>query len=94
MKLEESERQIRYGIYDSRVGNALRGLTNDSKRLIHIPPGRANDRVYDMGVSDTQWAEDYQKLTWILIEIRNIFNERGRTYRVTDVEIALFMIGK
>ena len=47
-----------------------------------------------MGVSDTQWAENYQKLTWMLAEMRKIFNQRGHTYRVADVEMALFMLGK
>lgn len=81
-------------LYDSRVGNALRDLAFDGERLIHIPPGRVSDRSSDMGVSDLQWADDYQRLLWILGEMRAALAQKGYTYRVADVEMALFMLGR
>jgi hypothetical protein len=79
-------------IYDSRVGNALRDLKHEGKRIIAYPPGRGRDG--DHGLNEEAWAENYQKLIWTLEIVRDYLNEKGQTYRLADVEMALFMIGK
>jgi hypothetical protein len=79
-------------IYDSRVGNALKGLKHDGKKLIPCPPGRKIPG--DLGVTPHGWADSYQKLIWTLEIVRDCLNERGQTYRLADVEMGLFMIGK
>jgi len=56
-----------------------------------MPPGRS--RPGDL-CSDRQWAEDYQKLIWILEVIRDWLNEQGYPFSIADVEMALFMMGK
>lgn len=81
-------------IYDSRVGHALRSLTHQGERLIHIPPSRAVGRAGDLGVSNRVWVQDYQRLIWILEVFREYLNERMANFRLADVEMALFMIGK
>jgi len=81
-------------IYDSRVGHALRTLTYQDERLIHIPPSRAVGRVGDLNVSYRVWSQDYQKLIWILEVFRKYLNERNFHFRLADVEMALFMMGK
>lgn len=78
-------------IYDSRVGTALRTLKHGNKRIILCPAGRY--RKGDV-CSNTKWAENYEKLIWILEMIRNYLNAKGYTFRIADVEMALFMIGK
>jgi hypothetical protein len=78
-------------IYDSRVGSALRDLKYGNKRIILAPAGR--DRTGDRATDD-RWAENYEKLIWTLEIIRDYLNEKGCTFRLADVEMALFMIGK
>ena len=81
-------------IYDSRVGHALRTLTHRGERLIHIPPSRASDRIGDLNVSNSVYAQDYQKLIWILEVFREYLVKRNVHFRLADVEMALFMMGK
>jgi hypothetical protein len=45
-------------------------------------------------VTDQEWAANYQRLIWTLEIVRDCLNERGQTYRLADVEMAFFMIGK
>ena len=79
-------------IFDSRVGSALRTLTYDMERLVKIPSSRS--RQGDAGVTRNEWAINYEHLVWITEIIRDYMNEAGCTYRVADVEMALFMMGK
>ena len=83
--------QTNLAIYDSRVGTALRSLIFEGQRLIKCPAGRT--RPGDL-CSEKQWAEDYEKLIWILEVIRDWLNEQGYPFNVADVEMALFMMGK
>jgi hypothetical protein len=83
--------QTNLAIYDSRVGTALRSLTFEGQRLVKCPAGRT--RPGD-ACSERQWAEDYEKLIWILEVIRDWLNEQSYPFNVADVEIALFMMGK
>ncbi|GAG93918.1 unnamed protein product, partial [marine sediment metagenome] len=78
-------------IYDSRVGHALKDLKYDNKKIILCPPGynRPGDAA-----SNNVWAEQYQRLIWTLEIIRDHLNEKGHTFRLADIEMALFMIGK
>jgi hypothetical protein len=78
-------------VYDSRVGLALRDLTHNNERMIKIPPGY--NREYDT-CTQTQYAQNYQYLIWILEEIRDHMNQRGCTYKLADIEMALFMMGQ
>ena len=79
-------------IYDSRVGFALQRLTHDGERLVKIPPSQS--RLGDGGVTNTEWVKNYEHLIWISELIRDFMNENGCTYRIADVEMALFMMGK
>jgi hypothetical protein len=79
-------------IYDSRVGKALEDLKFEGKKIIPRPPSRTNPGA--SGLTSESWAENYQKLIWTLEVVRDYFNERGHTYRLADIEMALFMIGK
>ncbi len=79
-------------IYDSRVGNALKDLKHENRKIIPCPPGYGRDG--DQGLNDDAWAENYQRLIWTLELIRDYLNEKEHTYRLTDVEMGLFMIGK
>ncbi|MBL7079602.1 transposase [Candidatus Bathyarchaeota archaeon] len=81
-------------IYDSRVGYALRTLKHQGKRLIHIPPSRTSGRTGDIGMSNRVWAQDYQKLTWILEAFREYLGPRNIHFRLADVEMAVFMLGQ
>lgn len=83
--------QDQFAIYDSRVGTALRTLQYEGKRLIKCPMGRT--RHGDL-CSHEQWAEDYEKLIWILEVISNWLNEQSYPFSIADVEMALFMMGK
>ncbi len=76
---------------DSRVGSALKTLIYNGERIIKSPPGV--NRLGDADVSPMGWAENYQKLLWILEIIRNELNEEGFPFSVADVEMALFMMG-
>ncbi|MHA1401891.1 MAG: hypothetical protein ACTSQE_16190 [Candidatus Heimdallarchaeaceae archaeon] len=77
-------------IYDSRVGTALKTLTHQGERMIKIPPGYSRD--YDI-CTQQEYAQNYQWLIWVLEEIRDYMNKQGCTYRLADVEMALFMMG-
>jgi len=79
-------------IYDSRVGNALEDFKYQDKKIILCPAGR--NRSGDNVINDYVWAEQYQRLVWSLEIVRDYLNERGNTFRLADVEMALFMIGK
>jgi hypothetical protein len=79
-------------IYDSRVGKALEGLKHEGRKLIPCPPGRTYPG--DQGVTRKGWADNYQRLIWTLEIVQDCLNERGQTYRLADVEMGLFMIGK
>lgn len=81
-----------YAVYDSRVGTALRSLVDeDGVRLIKCPAGRS--RPGD-ACSDRCWAENYERLIWVLEIISGYMCERGYLFSVSDVEMALFMMGK
>ncbi len=77
-------------IYDSRVGAALETLTNDGHKIIKSPPGL--NRAGDLDCSPIDWAENYQKLLWVLEVIRNELNESGYPFNISDVEMALTMM--
>ena len=79
-------------IYDSRVGAALRTLTDKGEKMIKCPPGM--NRPGDNYCSPKDWAENYEKLLWILEIIRNVLNEQGYPFNIADVEMALFVMGK
>jgi hypothetical protein len=79
-------------IYDSRVGLALQELTYHGKRLIKIPARRKEGSIFDSTTS-SGWANSYEKLIWVTEVIRDYMNQQGCTYRLTDVEMALFMMG-
>jgi hypothetical protein len=83
--------QNQLAIYDSRVGTALRTLKHGEERIIKCPPGRK--RPGD-ACTPKQWAENYEKYTWVLEVARNLLNEGGHPFSIADVEMALFMIGK
>lgn len=79
-------------IYDSRVGFALQTLTYEGERIVTIPPSQS--RLGDGGVTHSEWVKNYEHLIWITELIRDFMNENGCTYRIADVEMALFMMGK
>ena len=41
-----------------------------------------------------EWAKHYEHLIWTAEVIKNYMNAQGCTYRLADVEMALFMMGK
>ena len=51
-------------------------------------------RTCDYNVSDEEWAREYERVLWTMEVIRDYMNERGCTYRIADVEMALFMMGQ
>ena len=79
-------------IYDSRVGNALKTLKYQGEKIILCPPGQ--NRNGDLNVGNPKWAEHYERLIWTLEVIQDDLNQKGCTYRLADVEMALFMMGK
>ena len=79
-------------IYDSRVGNAMKDLIYDNSKLVLCPPGYL--RPGDIIGNAYGWADQYQQLIWTLEIIRDNLNSKGFTYRLADVEMALFMLGK
>jgi hypothetical protein len=81
-----------FAMLDSRVGSALKTLTYNGERLIKSPPGV--NRVGDTDVTPLGWAENYQRLLWVLEIIRNELNEEGFPFSVADVEMALFIMGE
>jgi hypothetical protein len=80
-------------IYDSRVGYALREMKKNDSRMLFIPRSRDIEKEYDPA-SYNEWAEYYERLIWTLEIMRDYLNQRGCTYRLADVEMALFMMGK
>jgi|GEM_PF-2488384 hypothetical protein len=80
-----------FAMLDSRVGSALKTLTYNGERIIKSPPGV--NRIGDTDVTPLGWAENYQRLLWVLEIIRNELNEEGFPFSVADVEMALFMMG-
>jgi len=83
--------QNQLAIYDSRVGKSLKTLRLEGSRIIKCPPGRA--RQGDT-CADQEWAENYEKLIWILEVVRNTLNEQGYPFSISDVEMALFIMGR
>jgi len=81
----------RYCIYDSRVGTALKTLQSGGERLIPAPTGRT--RPGD-AYPKMEWARHYERLIWALEVIRDQFNVDGYPFNITDIEMALFMMGK
>ena len=79
-------------IYDSRVGNALKTLKYQGEKIVLCPPGQ--NRNGDLNVGDPKWAEHYERLIWTIEVIQDDLNQKGCTYRLADVEMALFMMGK
>jgi len=79
-------------IYDSRVGYALRTMRHEEKRIVLIPPSQV--RGGDALVSYEVWAEQYEHMIWVAEVMRDYLNRQGCTYRLADVEMALFMVGK
>lgn len=78
-------------IYDSRVGQALKDLKHENKKLVMCPSGR--NRPGD-NLPPDDWAEQYQHLIWTLEIVRNYINTKGNILRLSDVEMALFSMGK
>ena len=85
--------QDKFCIYDSRVGNALRNLKKDGKKIVLCPPGRVPGRDCDH-TSYRQWAINYQRLIWTLEIMRDSQKEKDPNLRIVDIEMALFMMGK
>jgi len=83
--------QNRFAIYDSRVGTALRSLVVDGRRLIKCPAGRG--RPGD-ACSNRRWAENYERLIWVLEIMSGYLSQRCYPFSVADVEMALFMMGE
>lgn len=81
-----------FAFLDSRVGTALKTLTYDGERIVKSPPGM--NRAGDHDVTPSGWANNYQKLLWVLEIIRNELNEEGFPFSIADVEMALFMMGE
>ncbi len=79
-------------IYDSRVGHALRTMRHEDKRIVLISPSPV--RGGDTLVSYEMWAEQYEQMIWVAEVMRDYLNRKGCTYRLADVEMALFMVGK
>jgi hypothetical protein len=87
--------QENLGIYDSRVGYALKDLTKHGKRIILCPPGRTIKGDYvPPNVADYVWSENYEKFIWILEIIRDYLKEKSYALRIGDIETALFMKGR
>jgi hypothetical protein len=83
----------RFGIYDSRVGNALRTLVNNDERLILAPSSRRRDLPPGDNCPKDKWADQYERLIWICEIIRDQLNSEGYPFNIADVEMALFVIG-
>ncbi|MCJ7631178.1 hypothetical protein MUP77_02075 [Candidatus Bathyarchaeota archaeon] len=84
-------------IYDSRVGTALRTLRKGDSRLVLCPTGQG--RIGDVVSGSKQmrariWAQNYEKLIWVSEVIRDYLNEKSHKFRIADIEMALFMMGK
>ena len=79
-------------IYDSRVGNALKFLKHGDEKIILCPPSYT--REYDIVSNKGDWAEQYERLIWTLEVIQDNLNRKGCTFRLADIEMALFMMGK
>jgi hypothetical protein len=83
--------QERFCIYDSRVGQALKTLQFDEKPALNCPAGP--HKPGDI-CSDERWAENYQRLIWTLEVIRNYLHSEGYPFSISDIEMALFIMGK
>ena len=57
-------------IYDSRVSKALEDLKYEDEKIILCPPGRTYPG--DQGVTDEEWAANYQRLIWTLEIVRRL----------------------
>jgi hypothetical protein len=86
--------QERLCIYDSRVGNALNDLIYHGEKIVLSPGSRNRDREYDIVFRPDIWAEYYEKLIWTVDVMKEYLNGKGCTYRLADVEMALFMMGQ
>lgn len=85
--------QERLCIYDSRVGHALREIRKGEKKIILCPPDRSYKRDYD-ATTKNGWAANYEKLIWTLEVMRDYLKEKGHNFRIADIEMALWVIGK
>jgi hypothetical protein len=85
--------QVNLCVYDSRVGNALKDLKIDSKKLIKCPPDQGFKRNFDYA-SKNEWALNYERLIWVVEIIREHFLSKGLKLKAADIEIALFMMGE
>lgn len=79
-------------IYDSRVGNALKGLVIEGRKLIKCPPDQGLKRDCDVA-SKNEWALNYERLIWVVEIIKEYFLSKGAKFKAADIEIALFMMG-
>jgi hypothetical protein len=66
-------------------------LEVNGKPLLLVPPSLV--RLSDTNIHDTEWAQQYEYLIWTIEVIRDHMNENSCTYRLADVEMALFMMG-
>jgi hypothetical protein len=64
----------------------------NGEKIIKCPPGFGRD--YDKDCTSQDWAENYQKLIWVIEVIRDELNLQGYPFSIADVEMALFMMGK
>jgi hypothetical protein len=80
-------------IYDSRVGNALKDLKVNGRKLIKCPPDQGFKRDYDVATKN-EWATNYERLIWTIEIIKDYFFSKGIKLKASDIEIALFMIGE
>ncbi|MBI4234230.1 MAG: hypothetical protein HY686_07310 [Chloroflexi bacterium] len=90
-KLLALSNQRDFGIYDSRAANALKSLDPSGKLVIPIPPSRrkpGKGSNYYLGFENFTWV-----LRYMADKFRTDFPE-CKDWRVADVEIGLFMLGK
>jgi len=80
-------------IYDSRVGNALKDLKVNGKKLIKCPPDQGFKRDFDTATKN-EWAINYERLIWVVEIIKDYFMSKGIKITAAELEMALFMIGE
>ena len=72
-------------IYDSRVGNALKDLRANGRKLIKCPPDQGYKRDYDTVKSKDEWAIHYERLIWGVEVIKDYFMSKG--IKITAAEL-------
>jgi len=85
--------QNKLAIYDSRVGYALREMRKNSAKVIPCPPGQSHKRDRDSKTKNG-WAMNYERLIWVLEIMIEYFKAKGLSFRIADIEMALFMMGQ